>query len=140
VQSGSKTVLTLTGLASEVVTINLNGVVEGHLLSTGDMVNGSASLIAPAPTYPTNGGNGLANVFVLDPFLGSYTIYGFENGLDQMDLRPVLQSGYWDAALHVAPNSNDAVLHFTGNSGEQVDIQLAGMPYYLIDQSDYIVQ
>ncbi len=134
VQAGSKTVMTLTGQGGEVVKINLDGVTQGQLMTVNDMIGGSASLIVPSPTYPMNGGNGLATIFVLNPTTGSQSITGFENGLDRLDITALSS---WGGALHTNSNS-DAVLHF--ESGAQVvEFTIVGMPYYLIDASDYIM-
>ena len=134
VQAGSKTVMTLTGQGGEVVKINLDGVTQGQLMTVNDMIGGTASLIAPAPTYPMNGGNGVADIFVLSPTTGSQSITGFENGLDRFDISAL--SG-WGGGLHTNSNS-DAVLHFV-NGAQVVEFTIVGMPYYLIDASDYIM-
>jgi Ca2+-binding RTX toxin-like protein len=147
VQSGPHTVLTLTGLGNEVVTINLQGVTDGHLLSASDFIGGSASLIPPPPSYPINGGNGVVDDFLIDPLdiinnhAGNLTIDHFENGLDHLDVSSMnlMSGGYWDGYLSNVPGGDDAVLEFYGAQGEEFSVTLTGMPYWLIDQSDYIL-
>jgi hypothetical protein len=136
VQDGYNTVMTLNGQNSEVVTVILNGVVYGHDLAQGDMIGGSADLIPDAPLYTTNGGNGLADVFVLDPQNGDITIAGFEDGLDRMDISGFINNG-WDGWL-----SNDSAgsvqINFTDFNGGDFTVTLTGVGVPLIDASDYI--
>jgi Ca2+-binding RTX toxin-like protein len=136
VQSGFNTVLTLTGQNSEIVTICLQGVVEGHLLAPSDMINGSSSLIASPPAYPINGGNATPDVFVIDPLNGDVTIQHFENGLDKLDITLLMQQG-WDGYLATATDGS-AVLEFSNGSGDAFNVTLQGVDTALIDQSDYI--
>jgi Ca2+-binding RTX toxin-like protein len=136
VQSGPHTLLTLTGQNSQVVTVCLQGVVEGHLLSINDMIGGSASLIAPPPTYPINGGDGVYTEFLINPALGNQVFTGFENGLDRIDLA-LVDLNVWGGSLYNAPGTDDAILHFD-NGTTSFEVTLTGMPYWQIDQTDYI--
>ena len=147
VQSGSDTLLTLTSLSNQVVTIRLQGVVEGYKLAPSDMINGSNSLIAPPPSYPINGGNGAQDNFLIDPLDiinnhgGSLVIPHFENGLDHLDVQSMnlLNGGYWGGFLANAPGNTDAILNFEGLNGEHFTVTLTGVPYWQIDQSDYVL-
>ena len=137
VQSGFDTVLTLNGQNGEVVSITLQGVVEGHLLTTGDMIGGSASLIPPPPTYPINGGNGLADTFVIDPNNGNVVISNFENGLDLLDVSGFINNG-WGGYLSNLPDGS-AVLEFTDGLGNDFTVTLPGFHYAYVDASDFIM-
>lgn len=137
VQSGFDTVMTLSGQNGESVSIILQGVVEGHKLALGDMIGGSGSLIAPPPTYPINGGNGVADIFVIDPQNGDVTINGFENGLDRMDISGFIHNG-WGGHLASAPDGS-AILEFYGPNNAHFSVSLPGHSTALIDPSDYIL-
>ncbi|ESQ75227.1 calcium-binding protein [Asticcacaulis sp. AC402] len=138
VQSGTDTVLTLTQNAVT-VTVTLQGVINGHQLQLSDMIGGSTSLIAPPPQPAfTNGGNGIADIFVVDPQLGDQTFLHFENGLDHIDIS-FIQSGGWGGHLANVPGTTDAQLVFSGPQGQTFTVTLPGMPYYQIDASDYIL-
>lgn len=136
-QQGFDTVLTLSGQNGETVTITLQGVVEGHLLTTADMIGGSASLIAPPPVYPVNGGNGLADTFVIDPNNGNVVIDHFENGLDLLDISGFVNNG-WGGFLSNLPDGS-AVLEFTDGQGHDFTVTLPGFHYAYVDASDFIV-
>ncbi|EGF91014.1 hemolysin-type calcium-binding repeat 2 copies family protein [Asticcacaulis biprosthecium C19] len=138
VQVDTNTVLTLTQGANT-VTVTLQGVVNGHLLQVSDMIGGTSALIAPPPQPAfSNGGNGLLDIFVVDPQLGDQTFLHFENGLDKIDIS-LLQGGGWGGHLANVPGTTDAQLVFSGPQGEHFTITLPGMPYYQIDASDYIL-
>ncbi|ESQ86669.1 hypothetical protein ABAC460_22845 [Asticcacaulis sp. AC460] len=138
IQSGTNTVLTLTQGANT-VTVTLQGVVNGHMLQLSDMIGGTSALIAPPPQPAfTNGGNGVLDIFVVDPQLGDQTFLHFENGLDKIDIS-FLQTGGWGGHLANVPGTTDAQLVFDGPQGQHFTITLPGMPYYQIDASDYIL-
>ncbi len=137
-QSGPDTVLTLTR-NSQTVTVKLQGITDGHHLTSGDMINSSAALIAPPPNPAfINGGNGLADIFLIDPQLGNQVISHFENGLDKMDIH-FTTTGYWHGGLANVPGSTDTQLVFHGSQGEVFTVTLPGLPYYNIDASDYVL-
>jgi Ca2+-binding RTX toxin-like protein len=132
----SCTVLTLTGLNNEVVSIALQGVAEGDGMTMSDLIGGSPSLIHQ-PLYPINGGDGLRTVTQLTPSSGSQTITGFENGLDQLDISALIQAG-WDGSLSTS-QQGWAVVDFFNGQGQQFSITLEGVSIAQIDPSDYIV-
>ena len=136
--TGTTALLTLTGQNAEVVTICLNGQVDHNRIALTDMIGGSASLIPPAPTYPMNGGNAIADLFLVLPQNGNQIINNFENGLDKMDLRQ-MDMNYWGGFLANAPGSTDAILNFRGDGGEAFTVTLTGVPYWQIDASDYLL-
>lgn len=137
VQQGFDTVMTLQGSNSQAVTIVLQGVTEGHLLSTADMIGGNSSLIPAAPTYPINGGNGQADVFTILPQNGNVTVANFENGLDRLDISGFYNSS-WEGYLSNLPD-NSAVLEFFDGNGSGFTVTLTGVHYALIDPSDFIM-
>ncbi len=130
------TVLTLTGLNNEVVSITLQGVPESGGLSITDFIGGSSSLV-PAPLYPVNGGDGLYTLTQITAVGGDRTIVGFENGLDQLDLSQLFQSG-WDGQLEVTPEGW-AVFRFFDFQGGDFAITLEGVTIAQIDPSDFVV-
>lgn len=107
--------------------------VDGHLRAASDMIGGSASLIAPAPGYPLNGGNVAADVFLINPRDGDRVIQGFENGLDHLDVSMVSLDGY----LSTAPDGS-VVLEFFDQNGGGFSVTLQGVDTALIDITDYI--
>lgn len=135
VVDGVDTVLTLSGSNSEVVTIRLQGVAEGNGLSISDFVGGSGSLV-PTPQYPINGGDGIYTLTQITPAGGDRIIYGFENGLDQLDITQLMQTG-WDGFLETAEDG-DAKLHFFDGQGGDFSVTLDGVSIAQIDASDYI--
>ena len=137
VQAGYDTVLTLGGQNGEVVTIVLEGLVYGHQLSTADMINGSASLIAPGPLYPANGGNGVQDIHAIMPGNGDITILNFEDGLDLLDISGFIGTG-WDGYLGETANGS-AILTFFDGQGNDFTVTLEGVGSPLIDSSDYIM-
>ncbi len=137
VQQGFHTVMTLQGANNQAVTIVLQGVTDGHLLSTADMIGGNSSLIPAAPAYPINGGNAQADVFTILPQNGNVTIPNFENGLDRLDISGFINSG-WEGYMANLPD-NSAVLEFVGGLGGDFTVTLIGVHYALIDPSDFIM-
>lgn len=129
------TLLTLSGLNNEVVTICLQGVAEGNGLSASDFIAGSADLV-PAPLYPANGGDGLYTLTEILASGGDRTITGFENGLDQLDITQLIQDG-WDGYLEV-DQQQSAVLHFVDGQGGDFRVTLEGVSIAQIDASDYV--
>ena len=128
--------LTLTSQTNQVVNITISGA-QGYQMTMADMINGSSSLLPPAPQYPMNGGNGVADLFVIDPNNGDVTIDHFENGLDKIDLTAV-DMNYWGGYLSNVPGSTDAVLEFYGSNNEQFNVTLTGMPYWNVESSDFV--
>lgn len=145
VQGVASTDLTLTGQQGEVVTICLSGVTRSQGFSVTDMIGGSASLVPPPPQYPMNGGNGVADVFLIDPVAimnggGTLDIYGFEDGLDVLDLRPLDLPNYtWDGWVYDYGPNDQARLEFWGPNNGFIAINLVGQSYFNMDMSDYII-
>jgi trimeric autotransporter adhesin len=137
--------LVLTGQQGETVHICLQGVTSNEGFSVADMIGGSASLVPPAPQYPINGGNGVADVFLIDPIAimnngGTLDIVGFEDGLDVLDLRPLnLTNGTWDGWVYDYGPTDQARLEFWDVNSNQININLVGQSYFLMDMSDYII-
>jgi Ca2+-binding RTX toxin-like protein len=137
--------LKLTGQQGEIVNICLQGVTHTEGFSVNDMIGGSASLVPPAPQYPVNGGNGVADVFLIDPVAimnggGTLDIFGFEDGLDVLDLRPLdLMNGTWDGWVYDYGPNDQARLEFWDANSNQIAINLVGQSYFLMDMSDYII-
>ncbi len=134
-QDGTSQVLTLTGQGNEVVSIELRGIGEGEALTSTDMINGSSSLIL-VPTYPMNGGNGVADVFVVNPLNGNQVFAGFENGLDRLDLTFIHQG--WDGYLDTAPDGS-VRYHFDDGQGASFEVLLPGFNLAQLDASDIII-
>jgi len=133
------TTLTLTGQAQEVVTIQLQGVSGGHNLSLNDMIGGTTALIPPAPAYPVNGGNGLADIFVIQPqSSGTITQAGFEDGLDLLDLTFLNQPG-WDGSQGAANDGSVLFDFWNYTSGDHFQLNLPGVGFGLITQADIII-
>ena len=131
----TNTLLTLSGLNNEVVTICLQGVAQGNGLSASDYISGSADLV-PTPLYPVNNGDGLYTLTEILASGGDRTITGFENGLDQLDITQLIQSG-WDGYLEV-DQQQSAVLHFVDGQGGEFRVTLEGVSIAQIDPSDYV--
>ena len=135
----TETTLTLTGQSQEVVTITLRGVSDGHNLSLNDMIGGTTALIPPAPTYPTNGGNGFADIFVITPQpSGVITRAGFEDGLDLLDLTFLNQPG-WDGSQGAASDGSVLFDFWNYTSGDHFQLNLPGVGFGLITQADIII-
>lgn len=133
------TTLTLTGQNQEVVTITLQGVSDGHNLSLNDMIGGTTALIPPAPTYPTNGGNGLADIFAIIPQMsGTVTQAGFEDGLDLLDLTFLNQPG-WDGSQGAANDGSTLFDFWNTTTGENFQLHLPGVGFGLITAADIII-
>lgn len=138
VYNSTNSVFTLTGQGNEVVNITLNGA-QGNEFAATDMINGSGSLLPPPPLYPNNGGNGVADIFTVTAQNGVNLVFDhFENGLDKIDISGV-DFNYWGGYLANVPGSNDAVLEFYGTNSEYFTVTLPGMPYYNIDDTDFIM-
>ncbi len=133
------TTLTLTGQAQEVVTIQLQGVSGGHNLSLSDMIGGTTALIPPTPTYPTNGGNGVADIFVIQPqSSGTLIRAGFEDGLDLLDLTFLNQPG-WQGAQGAAYDGSVLFDFWNTTTGDAFELSLPGVGFGLITQADIII-
>lgn len=130
------TILTLTGLNNEVVTLRLQGVAQGQGLSLSDFIGGSSSLI-PTSQYPMNGGDGFHTVTTFTTSSTTQTIHGFENGLDQLDISQLIQSG-WGGHLSTT-QEGWAVLNFEDGQGGAFAVTLEGVTIAQIDASDYIL-
>lgn len=131
----TNTLLTLTGLNNETVTICLHGVAQGNDLSLTDFIGGSSSLV-PGPQYPINGGDGFHTVTQITPTSGDMIIQGFENGLDQLDVTQMMQAG-WDAELWTTPEGW-VKLHWFDGQGQDFDVTVEGLTIAQLDISDYI--
>jgi Ca2+-binding RTX toxin-like protein len=145
-QGVMSTDLKLTGLGGEIVNIKLNGVMRADGFSVTDMIGGSAALVPPPPQYPMNGGNGVADVFLIDPndiinnHGGVLNIVGFEDGLDRLDLRPLdLMNGTWDGWVYDYGPNDQARLEFWGPNNGFIAINLIGQSYFNMDMSDYLI-
>lgn len=133
------TTMTLTGQAQEVVTVNLVGVPAGHTLTLNDMIGGSTSLIPPTPTYPLNGGNGVADIFVIQPqHTGTQELTGFEDGLDRIDLTFLNQPG-WQGAQGGASDGTTLFDFWNTTTGDVFHLHVAGVGFGLITQPDIII-
>ena len=130
------TILTLTGLNNEVVTLRMQGVAQGEGLAISDFIGGSSSLI-PTSQYPMNGGDGLHTVTTLTTSSASQTIHGFENGLDQLDISQLIQNG-WDGYLSDT-QEGWVVVNFEDGQGGAFAVTLEGVTIAQIDASDYIL-
>ena len=135
----STTVLTLTGQGQEVVTITLQGVSNGNTLSLNDMIGGSTSLIPPTSPFPINGGNGIADIFVILPQLsGTQTLSGFEDGLDRLDLTFLNQPG-WDGAQGGASDGTTLFDFWNSTTGDAFHLHVEGVGFGIITQADIII-
>jgi Ca2+-binding RTX toxin-like protein len=133
------TTLTLTGQGQEVVKVNLVGVPAGHTLSLYEMIGGSPALIPPTPTYPMNGGNGVADIFVIQPqSSGTQTLAGFEDGLDRIDLTFLNQAG-WHGAQGGASDGSTLFDFWNTVTGDVFHLHVAGVGFGLITQPDIII-
>lgn len=139
-QSGlTTTTLTLTGQGQEVVTILLEGIADGHHLSLNDMIGGTTALIPPAPAYPMNGGNGIADIFTILPqFSGTVTQSGFEDGLDMLDLTFLNQPG-WDGSQGAANDGSVLFDFWNTTTGDAFQLHLPGVGFGLITMADIII-
>lgn len=133
------TTLTLTGQNQEVVTVNLNGVPAAHTLTLNDFIGGTASLIPPAPGYPINGGNGIADIFVILPqATGTIELLGFEDGLDRLDLTFLNQPG-WDGGQGGASDGSTLFDFWNSTTGDLFHLHVAGVGFGLITMPDIII-
>ena len=147
VQGQASTDLTLTGQQGEVVEICLQGVMPQDGFSVSDMIGGSPSLVPPAPQYPMNGGDGFYTAHLVDPLDiianhgGTLDVFGFEDGLDQLDLRALnlTTSSYWDGWVYDYGPNDQARLEFWGQNGEFIAINVVGQSYFNMDMSDYLI-
>ncbi len=133
------TTLTLSGQNQEVVTIHLNGVPAGHTLTLNDFVGGTQSLIPPTPTYPINGGNGLADIFqILPQVSGTIDLPGFEDGLDRLDLTFLQQPG-WHGAQGGYGDGTTLFDFWNTTTGDAFHLHVLGVGFGLINQYDIII-
>jgi Ca2+-binding RTX toxin-like protein len=145
--AGQDTLLQLTHTLGQVVSIALQGVDASDGLSLADFIGGSASLLPTVPAAPVNGGNGLADVFIIDPqnILGNHggelDIIGFEDGLDQVDLSPLnmTTSTYWGGWFYDYGPTDQTRLEFWGSQGEFFAVNLVGHSYFQADATDFIM-
>lgn len=139
-QSGlTTTTLTLSGQNQEAVTITLNGIADGYNLSLNDMIGGTTALIPPAPTYPLNGGNGVADIFTILPQAsGVVTRAGFEDGLDRLDLTFLNQPG-WHGAQGAANDGSVLFDFWNTTSGDHFQLNLPGVGFGLVTAADIII-
>lgn len=147
--SGADTLLQLTDGQGQLVSILLEGVDAGDRLALADFIGGTAALvpvIAPPPPPPVLG-NGVADVFVIDPqdiidnHNGVLDIHGFEDGLDLLDVTAMdaSTSTYWWASLYGEGPFDQARLEFTGQGGECFSVNLVGVNYMLVGYDDLIM-
>ena len=130
--------LTLTGQGQEVVSILLHGIADGYNLSLNDMIGGTSAIIPPAPP-PINGGNGQADIFEILPMVsGVDERYGFEDGLDMLDLTFLNQPG-WHGAQGAANDGSVLFDFWNTTSGDHFQVHLNGVGFGLIDQNDIII-
>lgn len=130
--------LTLTGQSQEVVTILLQGIADGYNLSLNDMIGGTSAIIPPPPPPPT-GGNGQADIFQILPLVsGVDERYGFEDGLDLLDLTFLNQPG-WHGAQGAANDGSVLFDFWNTSSGDHFQLHLNGVGFGLIDQNDIII-
>jgi hypothetical protein len=135
---GADAVMTLTHLNGDVVTVTVcNAAAAG--LAAGDFIGGAPSLEL-APPQPL--GNGVADRFIITPQMsGSYTINGFEDGLDQIDLVTLmgydqnLESTYWSA--YIDGDASGSIMRFWGAGGEEFTVNLPGLDIMNVDGSDF---
>lgn len=132
---GSVLVLTLTSVSSQTVEIRINGITPGEAFNATDMIGGSPSL-EYHQTYPLNGGNGMADTFLINPLDGNRTIDHFENGLDRLDISGFINDG-WDGYLSNAPDGSVNINFYNGP--DAFTISLPGVTVGQIDASDYLL-
>ena len=139
-QSGlTTTTLTLSGQGQEVVTIQLNGIADGHNLTLNDIIGGTTALIPPVPTYPLNGGNGIADIFVIQPqATGLATLDHFEDGLDRLDLTFLNQPG-WHGSQGGAADGSTLFQFWNTSTGDHFELNLLGVGFGLVTQPDIII-
>lgn len=141
----SAALLSLSGPNGAQVCITLNGVVQG--LTPADLIGGTPALIPGATIYPVNGGNGVADVFVIDPMAiilqhgGVLDIVGFEDGLDRIDLGALDldNPSYWDGWFYDYGPNDQTRLEFRGLGGEFFAVNLVGHSYFQADPTDFIL-
>lgn len=141
----SAALLALTGPNGAEVCITLDGVVQG--LAPADLIGGTPALIPGAPVGPINGGNGIADVFVIDPMAiilqhgGVLDIVGFEDGLDRIDLSAMDldNPSYWGGWFYDHGPNNQTRLEFWGQGGEFFAVNLIGHSYFQADETDFIL-
>jgi hypothetical protein len=131
-----------------VVCITLQGQAQGNgtPLTAGDFIGGSPALIPPPPG-PVNGGNGVADVFVVDPWHvinnlgGVLDIIGFEDGLDRVDLTAMnlMNPTYWDGWYYDYGPNDQTRMEFWGLNGEFFAVNLVGHSYFAVDPGDFIL-
>ena len=121
------------------MTINLQGVSAGSTLTLNDMIGGSTGLIPSAPTYPMNGGNGIADIFTILPqATGTLELMGFEDGLDRLDLTFLNQPG-WDGAQGGASDGTTLFDFWNTTTGDAFHLHVDGVGFGLITQPDIII-
>jgi Ca2+-binding RTX toxin-like protein len=146
---GFHTVLRLVNTTTgKQVCISLQGLAQGggNPLALGDFIGGSPGLIPPPPG-PVNGGNGVADIFVIDPVHiinnlgGVLDIIGFEDGLDRVDLTALnlLTGGNWDGWYYDYGPNDQTRLEFWDLTGQFFAVNLVGHSYFAADPSDFIL-
>lgn len=143
------TVLQLTHINGAVVCISLQGQAQGRGdgLTMADFIGGSPALLPPPPPGVVPGGNGVSDVFVVDPWdiIGNHggvlDIVGFEDGLDVIDLRPLDLNGgaYWGGWFYDYGPNDQTRLEFWGLNNEFFAVNLVGHHYNQADASDFIL-
>jgi hypothetical protein len=146
---GSNTALVLTPVSGQPVNISLQGVTSVSGLSLSDFVGAPASIVPSTSPYPINGGNGIADIFVIDPVAilgGNLTaeinIFGYEAGLDRIDLTAMnlMAPTYWDGWVYDYGNNDQTRMEFFGMNQEFVAVNLVGHNYYQLDYGfDFIL-
>ena len=131
------TTMTLTSQAQEVVTITLQGVSAGSLISLNDMIGGSIDLIA-APWVNPNG-NGMADIFqILPQVSGVQHLNSFEDGLDQLDLT-FLNGAGWHGSQGGAADGSTQFQFWNTTTGDHFQLVVDGVGFGLITQADIII-
>jgi hypothetical protein len=103
------------------------------------MIGGSTGLIPPAPTYPLNGGNGVSDIFTIQPqSSGTLEQAGFEDGLDFLDLTFLNQPG-WQGAQGAAYDGSVLFDFWNTTTGDAFELHLPGVGFGLITQADIII-
>jgi Ca2+-binding RTX toxin-like protein len=146
------TVLQFTSTGGAQVSITLQGLAQGGAasLAMSDFIGGAAALVPQVPPPPpaVPGGNGLPDVFVIDPAAiisqhgGVLDILGFEDGLDRVDLTalqlnsPTTTWGGW--FYDYGPNDQTR-LEFWDTAGASFAVNLVGHSYFQADATDFIL-
>jgi hypothetical protein len=131
------TTLTLTGQAQEAVTVTLQGMPAGYLLSLTDMIGGDIGLIAAQWLNPN--GNGMADIFqILPQHAGTQHLTSFEDGLDQIDLTFLHQPG-WHASQGAAADGSVLFNFWNTTTTDHFYLQVDGVGFGLINQPDIIL-